>query len=411
MGRTKSALLEPSVVRISHVGHAEQGDTLLDHEGNALGQILIQESLPTGPPVLRSAKAATPSGKPSRTTKSHSMDAASHCGHALSSADIPASGGHRMHALSQQGHAPTSNDLHSEEALTLTHQPDQLRPSECTISQSAASTRALVQSCHAADWQKLRFAASMLEDVQTSRIGIGNRMWAGETMKVLDPGVMGNLRGSFEKLEDEFRKALVFTYREVVPPEIKEWQKKQKGIGEPTLAWILGLTGDPFIASPMFTTDSPPSDHECDPFHCKKKDGKQLHLVAGEPYYRTLSQFWQYCGLGDASRRPAKGMTQAEMLSMGKPQIKVLMHRVLGNVIKGRRFGGEYVELYDHTKANYAGKIHTAECKRCGPSGKPAQIGSPWSPGHIDAGAKRYVAKEILRDLYMVRRAAVLASL
>ena len=40
------------------------------------------------------------------------------------------------------------------------------------------------------------------------------------------------------------------------------------------------------------------------------------------------------------------------------------------------------------------------ECKRCGPSGRPALPGSPWSDAHRHADALRVTGKEFLRLLW-----------
>lgn len=59
-----------------------------------------------------------------------------------------------------------------------------------------------------------------------------------------------------------------------------------------------------------------------------------------------------------------------------------------------------YRAIYDDARAKYADAVHTAECVRCGPSGKPAQPGSPLSPGHQNARAIRIVCKEFLKDVW-----------
>ncbi len=64
--------------------------------------------------------------------------------------------------------------------------------------------------------------------------------------------------------------------------------------------------------------------------------------------------------------------------------------------------GAELTGVSPLTKEAVADKTHTVECVRCGPSGKPAQPGSPWSKGHQHAHALRVVGKEILRDLWVV---------
>jgi len=59
-----------------------------------------------------------------------------------------------------------------------------------------------------------------------------------------------------------------------------------------------------------------------------------------------------------------------------------------------------YRLVYDAARVKYADALHKVECKRCGPSGKPAAIGSPLSAGHKHARALRVVSKEILKDLW-----------
>ncbi len=59
-----------------------------------------------------------------------------------------------------------------------------------------------------------------------------------------------------------------------------------------------------------------------------------------------------------------------------------------------------YRVLYDHGRKKYADATHKLECKRCGPTGKPAAIGSPLSAGHKQSRALRFVAKTLLKDLW-----------
>jgi hypothetical protein len=61
-------------------------------------------------------------------------------------------------------------------------------------------------------------------------------------------------------------------------------------------------------------------------------------------------------------------------------------------------------ETYDKRKAATEGRVHATECVRCGPSGKPAQAGSPWSDAHRHADALRIVSKELLKQLWRAAR-------
>lgn len=258
--------------------------------------------------------------------------------------------------------------------------------------------------CRHIDWTSLRFHAAMLNDIQKTRQAVGNRQWAGNSLHVLDVEMNEALMASALNTEEQFAKALTRVYKQVVPDELQAWQKAAKGVGDLQFARLLGEIGDPFIATPYSWSTTPPKDHVCLPLQC----GKERHLVAGVPFYRTLPQLWQYCGLGDPNRRVTKNITAEGLMALGKPQGKVLMHRIVAQVVMAKRFNGEYAVLYDAIKNGYVSKTHESECKRCGPSGKPAQPGSSWSPGHQDAAAKRYVAKEILRDIYTIRKNAVL---
>ena len=66
-----------------------------------------------------------------------------------------------------------------------------------------------------------------------------------------------------------------------------------------------------------------------------------------------------------------------------------------------------YRDVYVSAREAADGRLHTAECVRCGPSGRPARPGSPWSNGHAHAHALRIVGKELLRDMWISRHAAL----
>jgi hypothetical protein len=67
---------------------------------------------------------------------------------------------------------------------------------------------------------------------------------------------------------------------------------------------------------------------------------------------------------------------------------------------------GYYRTVYEAARENAAEKVHGTDCVRCGPSGKPALAGTPWSAAHQHAHGLRIVGKEILRDMWTVRRDA-----
>jgi hypothetical protein len=63
-----------------------------------------------------------------------------------------------------------------------------------------------------------------------------------------------------------------------------------------------------------------------------------------------------------------------------------------------------YRIVYDQARAKYADAVHVSECVRCGPSGSPAQPGSPLAAGHQHGRALRKAAKELLKDLWREAR-------
>ncbi len=62
--------------------------------------------------------------------------------------------------------------------------------------------------------------------------------------------------------------------------------------------------------------------------------------------------------------------------------------------------GYSYRWRYEQRRQQTADRAHATECIRCGPSGKPALPGSPWSAAHQHADALRIVGKAILDDLW-----------
>lgn len=186
-----------------------------------------------------------------------------------------------------------------------------------------------------------------------------------------------------------------------------------------------------------------------------EKQGARLLAAIGDPYWNTLhdrprlvSELWAYCGLHVL---PAAHSTSATHGSHGgggqthPSQTSRDAHSVIAGVTKqgdpGHRRSGDHTTLagvaptrargqranwsttaktraylvaescikqarspyravYDDGRKKYADAVHATPCRRCGPSGKPADAGTPLSAGHQHARAMRLVMKEILRDLW-----------
>lgn len=91
-------------------------------------------------------------------------------------------------------------------------------------------------------------------------------------------------------------------------------------------------------------------------------------------------------------------MSAEEAMANGSPHAKMIVHLMAESCVKTK---GNYRDLYDAIRLSVEDKVHSVECVRCGPSGKPAQPGSPWSKGHQHNHALRVLGKTILRDLWV----------
>ena len=134
----------------------------------------------------------------------------------------------------------------------------------------------------------------------------------------------------------------------------------------------------------------------------------------GDPYWhdaenrpRSVRELWAYCGYhvidGEAPKR-----RKGEKINWN-PDAKMRVHLIADKCVqldgvpdkKGRpRAFSPYRVVYDDDRKWYADAVHEKPCVRCGPSGKPAQIGSELSDGHKHARALRAVSKDFLKDLW-----------
>lgn len=129
----------------------------------------------------------------------------------------------------------------------------------------------------------------------------------------------------------------------------------------------------------------------------------RLIAEIGDPGERpNVAKLWAYCGVGDPARKRSKGMTQEEALKLGNPKAKKICWLIGESFVKVNRGPGR--EAYDAAREKYADRVHEKACVRCGPAGKPALPGSPWSLKHQHEAAKRYAVKMFLKDLWVASR-------
>lgn len=237
--------------------------------------------------------------------------------------------------------------------------------------------------------EALTYFARSLDDLMHTRIIVGNREGAMERAGIVNPGnAFEDAAAGLDLAEKAMLKAMKAAVRRDYPA-IEAWRKSDAafGIGDRLLARLLGEIGDPVVASPLMWVPGPAGGDE------------RVLAPAGDPYVRTVSQLWAYCGVGKPGRMP-KGADQARVLAGGKPKAKMILRLMAEGCVKANK--GPYRFLYDGARAEYADRTHAEDCAQC-----RAKAGDPWKLGHQHAAALRKVSKEILKDLYAVQLAAM----
>jgi hypothetical protein len=173
----------------------------------------------------------------------------------------------------------------------------------------------------------LRQAAEMYADHQNLRIVSDNRIRS----LTVHPEAYALHSEMLHDLEKGLSRNLIRIYRDTAPTGVLEWQAQTVGVGEHMIARLLGHLGHPRLAVPKYWArnitigDAEFGDAE---------NPKRM-LVDGDPFLRSVSQLWQFCGHGAPSRRRA-GMTQEEAFALGNPHCKMLLHLIAESVVKGQ---------------------------------------------------------------------------
>ena len=244
------------------------------------------------------------------------------------------------------------------------------------------------------DYSKLRTAAGNFWDVQEFRKAMENRARSGR----VDSGLVAEAAPLYRRIENLFSKVMVNEMRDSVPEPIQAWARDTPGIGTGgnphLLAKLLGVIGDPYIATPRHWEQRPGAKGG--------KDDPKRVLVEDPPFTRNLGKLWAYCGVGDPRRRRRPGQSQQDAAACGTWKAKTTLRLMAESCVKaGKQDRTPYYLVYEQARAHYVGRVHDRECKPCKGSSKP---GDPWRDGHQHAAALRKVAKEILRDLWEIAR-------
>jgi hypothetical protein len=227
---------------------------------------------------------------------------------------------------------------------------------------------------HAHRYNELRIWAATVEDLQFTRIKLENRDRAAADVFGYDSEDETPVAPYRQAIHDEERSAmaaLVDIYRQIVPIRLYDWVEQTKGLGHPSMARLLGSTGDPCIAIPMIS------------YYVKGKWAKPE--ANGDPYVRTVSALWAYCGHGE-SRPYRKGMTQEEGKACGNPTARRLTRVVAMTTVQARN--PEYRAIYDRAKADGLAK--------------------GWTKNHAHMHGHRLIGKQILKELWIAAGGAEL---
>lgn len=224
----------------------------------------------------------------------------------------------------------------------------------------------------------LALLADVLDDLEHTRIANENRLRQLTRTEADSDGLergfgldeshpdVGRLAGIVEGIAALEHQATLNLNRAMREHPLGPWVKRQRGVGEKQGARLIAAIGDPY-----------------------------WHDLEDRP--RTVSELRSYCGLGDAAKQVRRRGEKANWSA----DAKMRAYLVITSCIKS---GGPYREVYDEGRERYDGALHESECKRCGPSGKPAHPGSAISAGHQHARAIRLAMKALLKDLWLEAR-------
>jgi hypothetical protein len=240
-----------------------------------------------------------------------------------------------------------------------------------------------------AAYSHLTLLSDQLDDLERVRIATANRLRSfTEPVEIASAGIVIDKGGAGTAEADALQAQLdaITLAEKSAVREIQRGMKRHpladfvsgvKGIGEKTVARLLGSIGDP---------------------------AWRYDMEAGEMVPRTLSQFWSYCGYGDAeTQRRRKGVK-----SNWNAEARKRVHVIAAGTIKSR-----CVACAKQGKEREEGEGWIAPPKNCScaEDGYRYRAIFDEARGHYDAEditdahkmnrALRKVKKEFLRDLWL----------
>lgn len=299
-------------------------------------------------------------------------------------------------------------------------------------------------------WVRLRAASAQLQTLEATRIKLANSLgitadgtpipsrtahvFDAVTMRIPDADnrrTIVNLTplGMLEIAETAAEKTLIAAYKECAPERLQTWANNEIGVGDKTLARVLGEIGNPRLYQPMEWVGNPDYNPEKVASH---ENPKRSLVPSGEAIVRTLGMLRQYSRLGDWQSHPRHwdrlGIepTQAALFKAGREPARKRLYVVAETVVRqsfryrddprldsaiqaalnapktkpGDSVPPVWADLplamvYLIRKATTEGRTHQAACSQC-----KAGHNDPWRPAHRDQDARRIVAKDLLRRIW-----------
>jgi hypothetical protein len=231
----------------------------------------------------------------------------------------------------------------------------------------------------------LRVLAATLDDLERTRIMTSNRIGAAERAHGDSLPHLHELLASVRATEHQCDLTLARVWRR---HSLAPWAAAIPGCGDKLISRLIALTGEPSLR---------PVGH-----WAQGAAGRREWALEGYAE-RSAAELLAYCGHGDPTRnlrRPE--MTQEELFRQGNPAAKKAAWK-LGYQFM-RTPASPYRAVYLTERGRYVDKHHARGCVRCGPPGRPAPPGSPWSENHKHHAAIRNTTHVFLVDLWRESR-------
>ena len=270
-------------------------------------------------------------------------------------------------------------------------------------------------------YAQLRLAAETYTDLEKALFSVQNRYRSGSIRPSDQAGVIDGI----DTAKKAARRNMIVAFRST-DTDLYAWAKAVPGVGEHTMARLLGAIGHPVVAFPMRWTAEPPADHECDKAHCKTADGTPRHLVADPVFYRNVAKLWSYCGYGDPGRKRRKGMTADDAMALGKPDAKKILFTAAEAAVKftcpehrarRKQAAADLAAAGDKATPGWAPPPDDCTCPSVSPyramydDRRMQTMDRGWTAAHCKQDAYRIVIKDgLLKDLWIVARASLLQA-